>query len=160
MVLAWCPNSVFEELIEQFLQSYGCGGYDHRVEDGSCGACRDMSKIVSSGAQKGTFKVWSTNPHLICSDISCSDSDLSLHCIWEKPTTSRAKIIEDDPNQTDIGEVATRVALAVVDRRIILGTPVEVGRISTGSCEVTACKHLAVQPTKSIVKGRTTVLFD
>ena len=116
-----------------------------------------MSKIVSSGAQKGTFKVWSTNPHWICSD-TCSK--ISLHCIWGKPTTSCAKIIEDDPNQTDIGEVATRVALAVVDRRIILGTPVEVGRISTGSCEVTACKHLAVQPTKSIVKGPTTVLFD
>ena len=144
-------------MIEQFFAILWlwCAGYDHRVEDESCD-CRDnMSKIVSSGAQKGTFKVWSRNPHFVYSNISCSEFALSLYCIWDKTTSTFAKIIEDDPNQSDIGEVTTRVALAVVDRRIILGTPVEVANISTGSCEVTACKHPAVQPMKSIGKGPT-----
>ena len=75
--------------------------------------------------------------------------------VFGKATTTFGKIIQDDPNQSDIGEVTTRVALAVVDRRIILGTPVEVANTRTGACEVTACKHPAVQPTKSIVKGPT-----
>lgn len=109
-----------------------------------------MSKIVSSRAQKGTFKVWSRIQYILQREFA-----LSLHCIWDKTTSTFGKIIEDDPNQSDIGEVKTRVALAVVDRRIILGTPVEVANISTGSCEVTACKHPAVQPMKSIVKGPT-----
>ena len=78
IVLASCRNSFFLDLIEQFFAILWlwCAGYDHRVEDESCD-CRDnMSKIVSSGAQKGTFKVWSRIQYIL--QQVCSFPPLSL----------------------------------------------------------------------------------